>query len=227
VLPEPQGATPVYFVKLELRDSQARLISENFYWLRAPGVEDLQALQSLAPVKLESALTLDRHGDAQLARVRVSNPGSQLAFFTQVALTQGKGGPEILSVLWDDNYFSLLPGESREVTARFDAKDASRAKPVLEVGGRNVESAFHCENLKATPTRPRVAETIKVTASVQKTFLDGSRVWLRLNGAPTGAQWVWQREGKAVNVKFPLKLDRPGRHEITAGHRRLMLDVHP
>jgi len=61
---------------------------------------------------LKSALTLEPHGDAQVARVRISNPGNQIAFFTQVTLTQGKGGPEILPVLWDDNYFSLLPGES-------------------------------------------------------------------------------------------------------------------
>ena len=226
-IPEPQGATPVYFVKLELCDQQARLISENFYWLRASGVEDLAALQSLPPVKLESALTLEQHGDAQVARVRVSNPGDQIAFFTQVALTRGKEGPEILPVLWDDNYFSLLPGESREVTARFDTKDAGRAKPALEVGGWNIESAFHCENLKTTPTHPKVGETITVTASIRNTFLDGSRVWIRVNGAPTGAQWVWQREGNPVEVEFPLRLNRTGVHEIEVGTQTLTLEVQP
>src|SRR2546421_1363577 len=32
-LPNPDGLTPTYFLKLELRDSAGKLVSENFYWL--------------------------------------------------------------------------------------------------------------------------------------------------------------------------------------------------
>jgi len=46
-------------------------------------------------------------------------------------------GSSILPVLWDDNYVSILPGESRELVARFPAvDDVSGAK--LAVKGWNV-----------------------------------------------------------------------------------------
>src|SRR5262249_46385651 len=46
-------------------------------------------------------------------------------------------GDEILPVLWEDNYFSLLPGESRVVVARYPAQELS-AHSKLEVEGWNV-----------------------------------------------------------------------------------------
>src|SRR5260370_7148915 len=32
-LPNPDGLTPTYFLKLELHDSTGKLVSDNFYWL--------------------------------------------------------------------------------------------------------------------------------------------------------------------------------------------------
>jgi hypothetical protein len=48
---------------------------------------------------------------------------------------------EVLPVLWQDNYFSLLPGEKREVTATNRAKDLSGTAPVVAVYGWNVSQA--------------------------------------------------------------------------------------
>jgi hypothetical protein len=42
-------------------------------------------------------------------------------------------GSSILPVLWDDNYVSILPGESRELTARFpQGGDLAGAKLALQ-----------------------------------------------------------------------------------------------
>jgi exo-1,4-beta-D-glucosaminidase len=46
---------------------------------------------------------------------------------------------EILPVVWEDNYISLLPGEKREVTATYRAGDLGTAKAVVKVSGWNVE----------------------------------------------------------------------------------------
>ncbi len=40
----------------------------------------------------------------------------------RLKVNKGKGGDEILPVLWQDNYISLLPGEKREVTATYRAQ---------------------------------------------------------------------------------------------------------
>jgi len=46
---------------------------------------------------------------------------------------------EILPVLWDDNYIELMPGESREITARFLTADALKGGAQLNVTGWNIE----------------------------------------------------------------------------------------
>jgi hypothetical protein len=227
VVPEPPGATPVYFVKLELSDAQGRLVSDNFYWLRAKGTGDYTALAALPPVTLKSTCAVEARDADRLARVRVTNPTTQLAFFIQVALTKGPGGEEILPVFWEDNYFSLLPGESREITARFAAKDAGQTTPSLEVGGWNVEGEVDCAALAVSPSEIKTREPLKVTATIVGTFLDGSRVTLRLDDKPLASQWAWARNGRAQEIVFPLELTQPGRHTITVGKSRLELDIRP
>jgi exo-1,4-beta-D-glucosaminidase len=51
---------------------------------------------------------------------------------------EGEEDNEILPVLWQDNYFALLPGETRQVTATYRTGDASKAIPSVEVEGWNV-----------------------------------------------------------------------------------------
>jgi exo-1,4-beta-D-glucosaminidase len=41
-------------------------------------------------------------------------------------------------ILWEDNYFSLLPGEQREVIAKYDASALEGKAAVLAVDGFNV-----------------------------------------------------------------------------------------
>jgi exo-1,4-beta-D-glucosaminidase len=52
---------------------------------------------------------------------------------------RGPGGPEILPVIWEDNYVTLLPGEKREVNATYRASALGPAKASVEVSGWNVE----------------------------------------------------------------------------------------
>jgi hypothetical protein len=53
-------------------------------------------------------------------------------------LTAGKGGEDLTPIFWSDNYFSLLPGEQREVSAKYDSSDANGKTAFLEVDGYNV-----------------------------------------------------------------------------------------
>ncbi len=53
-------------------------------------------------------------------------------------VTKGKSGEDLTPIFWSDNYFSLLPGEEREVNARYDPSDLSGKDAVLEVGGYNI-----------------------------------------------------------------------------------------
>jgi exo-1,4-beta-D-glucosaminidase len=43
----------------------------------------------------------------------------------------------VLPSLWSDNYVSLLPGETRELTVRFAASALAGAQPVVALSGWN------------------------------------------------------------------------------------------
>ena len=74
-------------------------------------------------VKLNVSTGSERDGDSEdaVTRVTVENPSKSVAFFVRLKLDRGKGGEEILPVVWQDNYISLLPGEKREIRATYRA----------------------------------------------------------------------------------------------------------
>jgi len=71
--------------------------------------------------------------------VVLQNPSKSLAFFIRLKVDKGAKGEEILPVVWEDNYISLLPGEKREVTATYRAAELGTSKPAVEIIGWNVE----------------------------------------------------------------------------------------
>jgi len=53
---------------------------------------------------------------------------------------EGARDDEVLPVLWQDNYFSLLPGETREVSVTYNTRDLGGSLSVVVVEGWNVKS---------------------------------------------------------------------------------------
>src|SRR5579884_3771284 len=160
-IPEFPGAPAktVYFVKLGLRDSTDHELSSNFYWVppqvsalaweQTPDTaftpiatfEDLTALNTLPPARLEvSALSADDL-DHDSVRVTLRNPGKELAFQIRVAVRRAGSEEEILPVLWDDNYISLLPGETRVIDAKYLERGVLSGGAAVSVEGWNVASA--------------------------------------------------------------------------------------
>jgi len=145
----PAGATPVWFLDLRLNNGTGAEVARNFYWLSAePDVLDYEnnlwfvtptkefadftALDDLPGVELEVSAS----GNGPEVTVQLGNSTDALAFFVELRVVDGDGN-SILPVLWDDNYISILPGESRELTARFPVTgDVSGAR--LAVQGWNV-----------------------------------------------------------------------------------------
>jgi exo-1,4-beta-D-glucosaminidase len=217
VVPIPDGVGPVHFVKLELRDAAGALASENFYWLSTAKPDDLRPLAELPLVDLEVTRHFERTSSGGTLRTRVRNPGPSVAFFVQLAATLGPEGQEILPVLWDDNYFSLLPGETREVGAAFDAEDLRADEPTLEVGGWNVRAPFECRRLELSRTVAAPGEHVLVTAEISRTFLDGSRVPVLVDGTVEGSLFAWARGDATDELLFNVKVGGPGEHEIRVG----------
>jgi exo-1,4-beta-D-glucosaminidase len=156
-LTNPDGLAPTYFLKLELHDAAGKLVSDNSYWLSTkpdvldwakrsdtvytPQKEfgDLTGLNNLPKVKVAITKTMHLSGGNSTFAVVVENKGESVAFMVHPRLIRGKAGDDVTPVFWNDNYFSLMPGEKKAVTARFDSTSLHGAAPELVVEGWNVE----------------------------------------------------------------------------------------
>ena len=112
--------SPVHFIRLELTDRDGRLLSDNFYW-HATRRGDYTALNTLAPAKLQVRSQLTAAGGRKVIRTTVRNVGRSVAFAVHVQPYRRSDGERILPYVADDNYFTLLQGESRQIDFEFDA----------------------------------------------------------------------------------------------------------
>jgi exo-1,4-beta-D-glucosaminidase len=155
-LPDVAGLSPTYFLVLRLKNGAGKVVGSNFYWLSSKpetldwaksnwwmtptaSYADFTALSQLPKVKLKESNSTERKDGDAITHVTLENPSNSLAFFVRLKVNKGAKGDEMLPVIWEDNYISLLPGEKREVTATYHASDLGSATPVVEVSGWNVE----------------------------------------------------------------------------------------
>ncbi len=155
-LPDVEGLSPVYFLVLRLSDSAGKLVGSNFYWLSTKpetidwakstwwmtpteSFADYTALSQLPKVKLKFSERTERKGEETVTHVMVENPSKSLAFFVRLKVDKGMHGEEILPVVWQDNYISLMPGEKRELTATYRTSELGTEKAEAEVSGWNAQ----------------------------------------------------------------------------------------
>ncbi len=155
-LPKADGLTPVYFLDLRLKARDGATIAASFYWLStkkdvldAQGSEwfvtpnkeyaDFTALATLPQVELKATHRTDESAGRRTVHVTLANPSQAIAFFVELRLVGERSGKSVLPVLWDDNYVSLLPGETREVAVAYDPAAAGGEPVAVRLAGYNVK----------------------------------------------------------------------------------------
>ncbi len=134
---EPANLKEPYFLRLDLADKDGNALSDNFYWLSKtpdiPGGDtelgdvystrpksraDFTGLQRLKPARVEMSIaSLPSGDDEKKIAVTVRNTGDTIAFLVQLAVINTATDREAGPTFWSDNYLSLLPGETRALTA--------------------------------------------------------------------------------------------------------------
>jgi exo-1,4-beta-D-glucosaminidase len=132
------NADAFHFVRLRLEDSVVGVVAENFYWL-APN-NDFTVLNDLPPVALTASAHQMEWGGRIWVTLTLANSSDHLAFFVHPVLSRGAGGEEVLPTFWSDNYFSILPGETRTVVAYADPMRLDGNAPSVRLDGWNVRT---------------------------------------------------------------------------------------
>ena len=124
----PQDFEGVYILRLTLTNGDGKLVSSNDY-VQTQGVESREALHDMRRTQL--SVTSDGKS------VTLSNTGVVPAMMIRLNL-KGDDGEQILPVIYSDNYFHLMPGESRPIDIDWKVEDARGTKPVVEISGMNI-----------------------------------------------------------------------------------------
>jgi Exo-beta-D-glucosaminidase Ig-fold domain/Glycosyl hydrolases family 2, TIM barrel domain len=99
----------VKLILLRLKDASGKLISHNTYWLEAS--HNYRSLQEMPPAKITASILESHHNSESVSwKIKFTNPTDKIAFFIHPALLSGE--TEIRPSFWQDNYFSLGPGET-------------------------------------------------------------------------------------------------------------------
>jgi exo-1,4-beta-D-glucosaminidase len=154
------GSERIFFIDLNLTDSDGRLVSHNFYWVPyalttfnwaatdythtpAERYPDLAALTHLPPA------TIAAHAEiaGRELRLHLQNSSDALAFQVRVAV-RTPSGDLVAPVYWSDNWIEIVPGGSTTLTAQLP--DGASMNDVIQLDGWNIQAATITPVVSAT-----------------------------------------------------------------------------
>jgi exo-1,4-beta-D-glucosaminidase len=150
------GLPPTHLVRATLRNVDKTVLAENVYWgsttdddLGEPKNDeqfktslakwaDMSGLNAMPRTDVAVSSSFSQRGDEGVVKITLTNSSSHVAFFLRSEVTKGTDGEEILPIVYDDNYISVFPHESRTLTATFRMSELAGRQPALRLEGYNV-----------------------------------------------------------------------------------------
>lgn len=137
-LPFGDSLTQVHFIKLLLKSPAGKEVAEAFYWrskdaykgawtMTGPAVSGFADINNLPQARLSGAVKKRMQNGTIFLDMQVKNISDKISFFTHVRLTD-KGNAVVPAVFYSDNFFSLLPGETKNVTIEVPGSAWSKAR---------------------------------------------------------------------------------------------------
>jgi exo-1,4-beta-D-glucosaminidase len=153
-IPDIKELTKTYFLSLKILSHNVQ-VADNFYWLstkkdmldykaEVPGwnfhtpskeYADFTLLNTMEKGTVTHILKVKDEGDYQIFKIDLINPTDKIAFFIEAKIIDKNDGLSILPVLWTDNYVSVLPGNSKSITAKIRKEYLKGKIPELVING--------------------------------------------------------------------------------------------
>jgi len=154
----PDNLSNVHFLKLDLKSPAGKLLSTNFYWLQGENGDDFTDLDKLPEVALQPQIARSDAGGKTLVTVTLRNDSKSVALMAHFQLRRKTSNKRVLPAFYDNNYISLIPGESRIIHIQADTKDLHGEAALVTVDGWNVtvkpaggEGTSIAPNIEANP----------------------------------------------------------------------------
>lgn len=155
-VPEAASLKETAFLRLVLKDSNGNILSRNVYWLSTKldvndwdnstwyntpvtSYTDYTSLQDLKPASISAKLLRSPHSttDGHLGgKIRIENKATVPAYLMRLELVDASGD-DVNPSFWDDNYFTLWPGEKIDMQVQWLASSGTTGN-VAKISGWNV-----------------------------------------------------------------------------------------
>jgi hypothetical protein len=133
----PSLTTRIQFIRLTLLDQNNSIVSGNFYWTSSKYL-DYKELNNLPEVNLDISAKKSISKGKNRIEIILDNPTQAMALMIRLKILDPITGKRILPAFWTDNYFSMVPGETRSVVITLE--DELLNEPVIVAEGWNIET---------------------------------------------------------------------------------------
>ncbi len=141
-VPALKEESDIRFIQTVVLDEKGRQLADNFYWTNATEYQNYLALNELETVSLTTSYRqLEAEEDVCRYAVTVKNESDTPALMIRLKTNETATGDRVLPVYYEDNYFSLMPGQEKTVTLEFAEKYRNGGETALSVEGWNIEAA--------------------------------------------------------------------------------------
>lgn len=136
----PGETSKLQFIKTYVENENSERVGEDFYWNNIENYQDYTALADLENAEIKATYTLDHKDESsEFYKVRIENTGEVPALSIRLKVLNELTKERVLPTFYEDNYFSLMPGESKEVMVDFKSKYVDESAPLFQVEGWNTE----------------------------------------------------------------------------------------
>ena len=145
----PSDITPVHFIRLALCDDKDKEIASTFYWrsnaiykgketLTGPTSSGFESLNKMPKARIQTKYKTKVSDNRYYIEVSVKNTSPQITFFTQLQFLDKRDKP-VRPSFYTDNFFSLLPGETKKILIDTSVKHITEGELSLAVSGWNIQ----------------------------------------------------------------------------------------
>jgi len=149
----------VSFIDTRLIDKAGNEIDNNFYWISpkadildyedtseawfvtTPSKQyaDFTALNKMPKVEIESKMTIKKGDYKTSFKITLKNKSDKIAFFIYSAINDKETRETVVPVIWSNNYISLLPGETKVLSAEINNSKLEGKNTELVIDGYNLK----------------------------------------------------------------------------------------